>query len=196
MADSERDDPTTRRRRFEEVALGQMPSVYRIARSWVGRPEDASDVTQETFLRAYRTFASFVPGTNCRAWLLKILYSVLINRHRKSQREPAHVAMEGLEREVARSSDHREAEWATLRAAKLDTCASEVKRALDQLPESFRAAVLLVDVEELTYEEAAAVLDCPVGTLRSRLFRGRRQLFDALREYARREGYLKSGATE
>ena len=196
MTESRRDDPDASRRAFEEVVLGHMPSVYRVARSLVRRPEDASDVTQETLLRAYRTFASFVPGTNCRAWLFKILYSVLINRYRKSRREPEHVALEALAQPAPGSPDEREAEWAALRAAGLEAGAPEVKQAVAELPESFRAAVLLVDVEELSYEEAAAVLDCPVGTLRSRLFRGRRQLFHTLREYARRAGWLKSKAAE
>ncbi len=158
------------------------------------RPEDASDLAQETCLRAYRTFDSFRTGTNCKAWLLTILYSVFINRYWKKMREGVQVPIEAVEEEYRRrlARDAQDAEWSVLRAAGIERPGPEVQKALAELPESFRAAALLVDMEGLSYEEAASALQCPVGTLRSRLFRARRLLFVSLRRYAQEAGYLKS----
>jgi RNA polymerase sigma-70 factor (ECF subfamily) len=125
------------RAEFEDWALPIAPALYRTAHRLSRRPEDARDLVQETYLRAYRTFGNFQPGTNVRAWLFTILYSILNN-----------------------------------------------ESALRSLPEEYRAAILLVDVEDLSYEEAAEILSCPVGTLRSRLHRARKLLFAALRDYA------------
>lgn len=141
---------------------------------------DASELVQETYLRAFRTFDNFQPGTNCKAWLFKIMYSVFVNKYRKEQREPAKTEFD--------EAFHRSAsEWArdpdtTRRVVER---AAAVERALDDLPDGARTAVLLVDVHGLTYEEAAATLECPVGTVRSRLSRGRKALFVALQEYRR-----------
>jgi RNA polymerase sigma-70 factor (ECF subfamily) len=156
------------------------------------RPEDARDLVQETFLRAYRTFDGFTPGTNAKAWLLTILYSVFANRYRKARREPPAVPLEEVEARfeglLARSGAER-ASWS--RDSAPAPAGPEVKHALAALAEPYRDAVLLVDVQELTYEEAAAALGCPVGTVRSRLFRARKLLFVALHDYARKAGYLK-----
>lgn len=192
MRDPDREG-AARRRRFEETALPHMSSVYRVARRLSRRPDEASDLTQETFLRAYRTFDNFTPGTNCKAWLFTILYSVFINSYRRNQREPDWAPLEALDQGGARllSGELADPEWEALRAADLHGWSPEVKRSIEGLPEAFRAAILLVDVEECSYEEAAAALGCPVGTLRSRLFRARRQLFRALRDYARRTGHVK-----
>ena len=172
------------RARFEAEALPFMAVVYRVARRLARGEEEAKDLVQEAYLRAYRTFAGFTPGTNCRAWLLTILYSVFINRYRKARRQPEFVPVD--ESQLVGDSGL---------TPTLDTSVFEkgaVDEALAELPEVFRAAVLLVDVEELSYEEAAAALDCPVGTLRSRLFRARRLLFGSLQDHARKTGYLKS----
>lgn len=183
-------DRADRRARFEDTALPWMRALYGTALRLTRGSEDASDLVQETYLRAFRSFDSFVPGTNCKAWLFKILYSVFINRFRKAQREPAGVSIDELEKRydlwVKGGGDQPPAPPDPGTFA-----ASEVEAALRQLPEAFRSAVLLVDVEELTYEEAAAALDCPVGTLRSRLFRARKLLFAALQGYARQTGRLK-----
>jgi RNA polymerase sigma-70 factor (ECF subfamily) len=174
-----------RRARFEAAAIPWMRALYGTAVRLTQDTDSASDLVQETYLRAFRGFDSFVPGTNCKAWLFKILYSVFVNRFRKSQREPAGMSIEELEK-----SDPRflAAPYPAPAGGGGGFAAAEVEQALRDLPEAFRSAVLLVDVEELSYEEAAAVLECPVGTLRSRLFRARKLLFAALSGYARRIG--------
>lgn len=178
-----------RRGDFERIALPVAPALYRTAHRLSRGPEDASDLVQETFLRAYRTFANFQDGTNAKAWLFTIMHSIVANRWRAERRAPGELAVDDVERRfgAALASKQVDAEQALL--ARLDA-SPEVDHALRELPDAQRAAVLLVDVEELTYEEAAAVLDCPVGTVRSRLARGRKQLFVALTEYARRTGAL------
>ncbi|HEX9286662.1 MAG TPA: sigma-70 family RNA polymerase sigma factor [Thermoanaerobaculia bacterium] len=175
-----------KRRSFEEIALPLLLVVHRTARRLTRDTERAGDLTQETYLRAYRTFDNFRPGTNCKAWLLTILYSIFVNQYRKERREPPSIAIQDLEErfhELASSSDNP-VRWSD----------REVVAALERLPEESRSVVLLVDVEELTYEEAAAALGCPIGTVRSRLSRARKALFVSLQEYARRAGYI--GATE
>ena len=193
MADGNSNANDTAATRFEAEALPFMNSLYHKALVLTRRPEDASDLVQETFLRAFRTFENFEAGTNCRAWLFTILYSIFVNKYRQAQREPDLVSMDGLE-----ETHHRELadpqwddEFAALAGAELDWQGPEISAALGKLPEEFRSAVLLVDVEEFTYEEAAAVLNCPVGTLRSRLFRARRVLFVELRDYARKMGFIE-----
>ena len=177
--------------RFEAVALPLMDALYGQALHLTRRPEAAGDLVQETFLRAWRTFGNFTGGTNARAWLFTILYSVFINDYRRGQRQPEHVSVEAMEGAFDESlaEPDWEANFVALVDAELDWSGPEVRAALDALPEDFRAAVQLVDVEEFSYEEAAAVLNCPVGTVRSRLFRARRVLYVALRDYARRLGF-------
>jgi RNA polymerase sigma-70 factor (ECF subfamily) len=144
---------------------------------------------QETFLRAYRTFDSFQEGTNAKAWLFTILYSILSNRWRRDSRTPVEVSLDDVEGRfdavIAVAADAERALLTTLGAS------PEIEEALRQLPETYRAAVLMVDVEDMTYEEAAAALECPVGTVRSRLARGRKLLFLALFDYARRIGAVR-----
>lgn len=179
-----------RRENFERIALPVASALYRTAHRLSARPEDAKDLVQETFLRAYRTFDNFRDGTNAKAWLFTILYSIVANRWRAARRVPAEVAVDDLESRfgAATASADRGPEQSLL--DRLDA-APEVDRALRDLPDAQRAVVLLVDVEELTYEEAAVVLDCPVGTVRSRLARARKELFVTLTEYARRTGALR-----
>ncbi len=188
-------DPDERRLRFESLALPFMRALYNTALHLTADTEDAADVLQETYLRAYRTFDNFRPGTNCKAWLFTILRSVFINRRLKTRREVGPLPIEELEERFrlfveAPAGAERES-WGVEAWGMRWT--DEVEAALRALPEAFRAAVLLVDVQELSYEEASAALDCPVGTVRSRLFRGRRLLFAALESYARRAGYLRPG---
>lgn len=181
-----------RRASFESVALPHAPALLRTARRNTPQPDDASDVVQETFLRAYRTFDSFQHGTNAKAWLFTILYSILANRWQRAYRRPEELSADDVEARfgLALASKAPDPEHALL--DRLDASA-EIEAALRGLPEAYRAAVLLVDVEELTYEEAATVLACPVGTVRSRLARGRKALFVALREYVNRTGALQDG---
>lgn len=175
------------RAEFEETALPIAPALYRTARRLTRRSEDASDAVQETLLRAYRTFDRFQPGTNTRAWLFTILHSILTNDWRRRQRTPEEVPWEVVEERFASALRASAVDAESRLLQKLDA-SPEIDSALMELPDEFRAAVLLVDVEDFTYEEAAAVLRCPVGTLRSRLHRARKLLFAALRDYARRSG--------
>jgi RNA polymerase sigma-70 factor, ECF subfamily len=187
MADSPIIGAENRRAQFEVTALPFMRSIYNTAMSLTRRPEDASDLVQETYLRAYRTFANYCPGTNCKAWLFTIMYSIFVNKYRKEQREPESVSVEELEEKFHRSLTA--AEWDPYSEQDAGVIEAEVAQALNKLPENFRLAVLLVDVEEMSYEEAAAILNCPLGTLRSRLFRARKLLFVELQAYAQRKGY-------
>jgi RNA polymerase sigma-70 factor, ECF subfamily len=181
---TDRDD---KRRRFEETAIPFLSAVHGMARRLSRNAEDAKELAQETFLRAYRTFENFRPGTNCKAWLFTILYSVFINRYHKARREPNTVSVDDLEERFhAAAEGTEEGSRAGAAPAWSDR---DVEEAFGQLSEDFRAVVLMVDVEELSYEEAAAALGCPVGTIRSRLFRARKLLHTALQDYARRAGY-------
>lgn len=179
--------------RFEAAALPFIDALYNKALHLTRRPDDAGDMVQETYLRAYRTFSSFKEGTNCKAWLFTILYSIFINKYRKEQREPDTVSIDELEETFHRTlaDPNWETTFAALTRSELDWQEPEVNHAVAKLPEDFRSAVLLVDVEGFTYEEAAAALDCPMGTLRSRLFRARRMLFLELHDYARRMGFMR-----
>jgi RNA polymerase sigma-70 factor (ECF subfamily) len=171
---------------FEQAALPHMAALHRTARRLARQPEDAADLLQETFLRAFRTFGNFRPGSNARAWLFTILHSVFVNRYHRAQLEPEAVDPGDLDaRFAAVVSPPHDAVVEAMRNA----MPPEVDAALRTLPEAFREVVLLVDVEELTYEEAALAVGCPVGTLRSRLFRGRKALVVALADYARRQGF-------
>ena len=192
MSGSSRDPGADLRTRFEEVALPLLGPLYGAAVRMTDR-ERAADLVQETCLRAYRTFANFTPGTNAKAWLFTIMYSVFVNTYRKSQREPKVVSLDELEARFERTLDVPDAtaHLEILRNPELEWRGSAAEQALRRLPEEFRLAVLLVDVEELSYEEAAAVAACPLGTLRSRLFRARKMLWLELQEYARKLGYVK-----
>jgi RNA polymerase sigma-70 factor, ECF subfamily len=186
------DEASGKRAQFETIAVPLMSALYNVALRLVWSPDDAADVLQETYLRAYRTFDNFRPGTNARAWLFTILYSVVINRQKKVQREAGFISVDELEERFSRYLDASIQPSLRADPSAADIDSPEVDSALQMLPDVFRVAVLLVDVQEFTYEEAAAIVGCPVGTLRSRLFRGRRLLFAALQDYARQAGYLKT----
>lgn len=188
------DTPPDRRDRFEAIAMPEARALYGTALRLTGQPDDAADMVQETLLRALRTFDNFTPGTNVRAWLFTILYSVFNSAYRKQQRTPDAVSLEELEQRYERPMDVADA--AALRQIEDNPAlmwkGSEVETALRRLPEPFRSAVILVDLEELDYEQASAVLDVPIGTVRSRLFRGRKALAEDLAVYARQRGLLSN----
>ena len=174
---------TDRRAEFERLAMPHARGLYRTALRAAGRAEDAHDLVQETFLRAYRTFDNFQPGTNEKAWLFTILYSIMSNRWRTDRRAPAEVAVDDVD---ARFAAALEAAGADAEQVLLDRLeAAPDPAGAGRTAGAYRSVVLLVDVEDLTYEEASAALSCPVGTVRSRLARGRRLLFTALSGYAR-----------
>ncbi|HEV8600942.1 MAG TPA: sigma-70 family RNA polymerase sigma factor [Gemmatimonadales bacterium] len=184
-------DIESKRAEFEATAVPFLQPLYSAARRLADGPDDAADLVQETFLRAYRTFENFTPGTNCKAWLFTILYSVFINEYHRKERRGSTVSLDELERRFQRylqAPDEAEPAGATESAGSVGP---EVDAALRQLPADFRAPVLLVDVEGLSYDEAAAVLGCPIGTVRSRLFRARRILFAALQQYAVKSGFTR-----
>jgi RNA polymerase sigma-70 factor (ECF subfamily) len=183
-------DPEERRQRFEAVALPFLQALYNAGRRLSSNAADAEDVVQETYLRAFRTFDNFRPGTNAKAWLFTILYSIVINRRKKARREVGPFPLEELEQRYRSMLEAPETDAGDL-AARGTEWPREIETALGALPEPFRDAVLLVDVQELSYEEAAEALGCPVGTVQSRVFRGRRLLCAALQDYARRAGYVK-----
>jgi RNA polymerase sigma-70 factor (ECF subfamily) len=171
-----------RRSAFEAVALPCAAAVHRFSLRLTRDPHTAADLVQEVFLRAYRSFDDFRTGSDCRAWLLSIAYSVFINMHRKDRRGPPIADLSSLESEPPASI-----EWNLRRDV---WTRARIEQALLELPEEIRAVVLLVLIEELTYDEAARVLGCPIGTVRSRLFRGRRALLTALRDQAADSGFL------
>ncbi|TMK74046.1 MAG: sigma-70 family RNA polymerase sigma factor [Actinobacteria bacterium] len=151
--------------RFEEDALALSDQVYRVARHLVGSREEAEDLVQETYARAFRSWRSFTPGTNLRAWLLRILTNLNIDRGRRVQRQPDD-GVPDEERVVQRLSQN------------------DVVSALSEVPHDFRDVIVLVDIGDFTYADAAQILDVPVGTVMSRLHRGRRILKKAMAESA------------
>lgn len=151
--------------------MPQLPSVFRMARQLAGA-DRADDLTQETFLRAWTYFDRFDPATNCRAWLLTILHNVWVSQWRRTRLELPMA-------DVPESRVEPAYEW--IDVVERDELSGDVQWALDQLPGPFRWAVLLADVEELTYQEMATTMDCPIGTVMSRVSRGRRLLAQHVR---------------
>lgn len=185
--DTERDEA------FERDALPWLDDVYRFALSLTRDEADADDVVQETFLRAYRSWHTFIPGTDCRRWLFTICRNVFL-RSRERQR-PTVDLEDGEQDAVAAGSVYaaaREKGYDDI-YARLDL-APALRDAIDELAEPFRSAVILVDVEDLTYETAAEVMEVPIGTVRSRLFRGRRLLQEKLLTVAEDLGFTPAGA--
>jgi RNA polymerase sigma-70 factor (ECF subfamily) len=178
---------------FERDALPWLDDVYRFALSLTRDESDADDVVQETFLRAYRSWHTFIPGTDCRRWLFTICRNVFL-RSRERQR-PTVDLDDGEQDAVAAGSVYaaaREKGYDDI-YARLDL-APALREAIDELAEPFRSAVILVDVEDLTYESAAEVMEVPIGTVRSRLFRGRRLLQEKLMTVAEDLGFTPAGA--
>ena len=183
-------------RRFTQDALPLLDQLYGAAMKMTRNPQDAQDLVQETFLKAFAAFASFEDGTNLKAWLYRIMTNSYINTYRKKQREPFLGVVEDLEdwqlggAESTTAQSTRSAE-----AEAIDrTPDAVVSDALNALPEDFRLAVYLADVEGFSYQEIADIADVPIGTVMSRLHRGRARLRKTLGEYAREQGVgLDSG---
>lgn len=154
----------SRRARFEAEAVGHLDELFRVARRVIGDTAAAEDLVQETYLRAWQAFDGFEPGTNCRAWLFKILFRVIGGRRRELQKEMA--MFDECVFDQARRTYH---------AAPSGLSALQIERAFAQLPIAFATVIQLVDIEGLTYKQAAAVLEVPVGTVMSRLHRGREE---------------------
>ena len=186
------------RRRFQEDALPLLDSLYGAALRMTRNPQDAEDLVQETMLRAYRAFDRFEAGTNLKAWLFRILTNAYINTYRKRQREPQKVSADEVEEfDLYRELKNHDTQFeATPESIVLDSLVdSDITDAIDDLPEQFRLAVVLSDIEGFTYAEMAEIMDVPMGTVMSRLHRGRKALQKRLWELARDRGIVK-GSTD
>jgi RNA polymerase sigma-70 factor (ECF subfamily) len=184
---------TDRRKRFEDEALPHLDALYTMAIRLARNPDDANDLLQETVLRAYRFFHQFETGTNCRAWMLTILFNNFRNGYRKYSREQPASSAEEFDRKVEGESLRIDPAGSNPEALLSGRgMESEVEVALGGLPAEFREAILLVDVQELSYQEVSGVLDIPIGTVKSRVSRGRAILRDALTNFAKERGIIRS----
>ena len=176
---------------FNEEILPHLDSLYNFGLRLTSDPNDAEDLVQDTIVKAYRFFSSYEKGTNAKAWLFRILKNSYINNYRRQSKKPQEVDYdevssfyESIRAERTETSDLEDKMFREL----ID---DELTNALDQIPEDFRTVVLLCDVEDFTYEEIANMLDVPIGTIRSRLHRGRNLLKAQLMEYAAKRGYAE-----
>ena len=183
------DQIPAKHKNFENEMLPHMAALYNFALRMTGDPDDAKDLVQETFLKAYRFFDKYAQGTNAKAWLFRIMKNSYINRYRKESKEPDKIDYDDIK-------DF----YASVKDSKVDTndlqekifgnlFEDEVAKALQDLPEDFRTVVILCDIEGYTYEEIADFIEIPIGTVRSRLHRGRKMLRSMLRDYALRRGF-------
>jgi RNA polymerase sigma-70 factor (ECF subfamily) len=180
---------------FEAAAMPFIDALYNTAYRMTRNSEDAEDLVQETYLKAYRYYDKFEEGTNFKAWLFKIMKNTFINNSRKRQQAPALSDFADIEEsfesqvseDVARQIKNPEEEFLE------NVLDEDVQRALDKLPPDYRMVVILADLEGFSYKEIADILEVPVGTVMSRLYRGRRLLEAAMLEFAREHGYLREG---
>jgi RNA polymerase sigma-70 factor (ECF subfamily) len=180
---------------FDSLAMPYLDSLYNTAYRMTRSAEDAEDLVQETYFKAFKYYDKFEEGTNLKAWLFKILKNTFINNYRKKKLEPRSVDFaeieDSFERIVRRDASEQPADpESEYFNGVLD---DDVKKALDLLPYDYRMVVILADLEDFSYKEIAEILDCPVGTVMSRLYRGRKLLEKALLKYARQHGYIRGG---
>lgn len=181
---------------FESAAIPFLDSLYNMAYRLTRNAEDAQDLVQETYLKAYKHYDKFQKGTNLKAWLFRIMKNTFINNYRKKQTQPPQSAFSEIEDSfesmvsAEAGSTVKDPEQVILD----DVMDEDVQAALDSLREDYRMVILLVDLEGFSYKETAEILDVPVGTVMSRLYRGRRRLEKTLLDYARNNGYMRDGA--
>ena len=179
-----------RTNRFERDALAFTDQLYAAALRYTRNPDDARDLVQDTYLKAFTSFHQFEPGTNLRAWLYRILTTTFINTYRKDQRRPQVAQAELEDWQLAQAQSHTSDLGKSAEAEALENLPdSDIKRALQEIPEEFRMVVYLADVEGFSYKEIAEIVGVPGGTVMSRLHRGRKQLREKLADYAKELGY-------